>query len=68
MNNKLLLPKHLSKTAIVLTISYVIFLVIANIIALVLANDKWACFIEYLLPFNIAGVLITSSVVYLAKD
>ena len=62
------LYKRLNKTAMGLTLACIVFLVIANIVYLALSNDRWNCFIEYLLPFDIAGIAIAFATVYLSLD
>lgn len=60
--------RRLQNTAMGLTLACIVFLVIANIVYLVLSNDRWTCFMEYLLPFDIAGIAITFAIVYLSKE
>ena len=60
--------RRLKNTAMGLTLACIVFLVIANIVYLVLYNDRWNCFFEYLLPFDIAGIAITFATVYLSKE
>jgi hypothetical protein len=62
------LANRLNKEAKILVFLCVVSLIITNIVVLVLANDRYACFIDFLLPFDIAGTAIAFATVYLSLD